>query len=406
MEFKRLKERQELINSIGKDKIKVITGLRRCGKSYLLNTIFKKYLLDNGFDEANIVEIDLLRKDFNVRSKDQLFNIIEERITRDTKFVFIDEVQLAGDGFADILKIELYNHQDIDFYVTGSNSKTLSSMVVRELGMDAKEIKVNPLTYSEVVQDYDGFTVQDYLEYGGIPYILIRDEKERVSELFSLFNKTYISDILDRCKTNLITDRDVKEIIKKVLKDTTSEISDVNIADKITKKSNCKQTEKIYVRSEVADVIKKAKESYLFIEFNDGEENESDINKPYKGYCIDIGLYNVDNKGNFPGQLENAVFLELYLNGIMAHGGSVQRKDGSIGKIDFEFTINSVTTQIQVCYILNDGNWDREIMNLVDGGSSINKILVYYKDESTKPSHDVKKVSIYDFLKKGIMKYI
>ena len=182
--------------------IKVITGVRRCGKSYLLFNIFHRYLLEKGVDESHIIEIALDdRSNLSLRNPDNMLAYVKEKI-QDTQdyYVILDEVQLLEE-FEDVLN-SLLHIKNADVYVTGSNSRFLSSDVITEFRGRGDEIRVYPLNFREYLSVYDGSKEEawdDYVMYGGLPFILNRKTPEEKEDyLISLFQTVYLSDIIDR----------------------------------------------------------------------------------------------------------------------------------------------------------------------------------------------------------------
>lgn len=182
--------------------IKIVTGIRRCGKSYLLFNLFHDYLLNKGIDEKHIIEIALDgRSNKELRNPDNMLKYVKEQIIdRETYYIILDEVQLL-DEFEDVLNSFLHI-RNADIYVTGSNSKFLSSDLITEFRGRGDEIHVYPLSFAEFASVYKGTLDEawdDYFTYGGMPLILSRVTTDDKAEyLSSLFNKVYLSDIIER----------------------------------------------------------------------------------------------------------------------------------------------------------------------------------------------------------------
>jgi len=182
--------------------IKVVTGVRRSGKSYLIFTIFRNYLLEQGVDENHIVSIELdQRKDRKYRDPDTILDYIESRITDEEQYyILLDEVQLL-DEFEEVLN-SLLHIKNADVYVTGSNSKFLSKDVITEFRGRGDEIHVYPLTFKEFMQVYEGDMYHgwaEYVVYGGLPLtVTMRTEEQKINYLTKLFEETYLKDIIER----------------------------------------------------------------------------------------------------------------------------------------------------------------------------------------------------------------
>ena len=204
MEIKRDYYLNKLIESENNGLIKVVTGIRRVGKSYLLFTIFYKYLMNKGVDKEHIIDValdDRINKE--LRNPDNMLEYIRSKIIDDGQYyIMLDEVQLMED-FEDVL-LSLLHIKNVDVYVTGSNSKFLSSDVLTQFRGRGDDIHVYPLTFKEFMSAYDGSVDdawQEYFLYGGMPYLFNCNSKQKKIEyLKSLFEKVYIADILERNK--------------------------------------------------------------------------------------------------------------------------------------------------------------------------------------------------------------
>ena len=216
MDIKRDKYLNQLISFMWDGQIKVITGIRRCGKSYLLRTIFKRYLLEQGVSEENIIEIELdLVRDIKYRNPILLAEYIREKTSNKNEkyYLFVDEIQLSDEvdnpyskggkkiTFYDTLN-ELRECDNLDVYVTGSNSKMLSSDILTEFRGRSDEVRVRPLSFSEFYSYVGGDkndAFDDYSFYGGLPFVLSRkDDTAKMNYLTSLFKEVYLKDIIER----------------------------------------------------------------------------------------------------------------------------------------------------------------------------------------------------------------
>ena len=204
MEIKRDIYLDRLIRREKNGLVKIVTGVRRCGKSYLLFNLFHDHLLDKGVREDHIIEIALDdRSNKELRDPDNMLKYVKERIAdRDTYYIILDEVQLLAE-FEDVLN-SFMHIRNADVYVTGSNSKFLSSDLVTEFRGRGDEIRIYPLSFREYCSVYEGSADEawdDYFTYGGLPLILSRETaEEKADYLMSLFQKVYLSDIIDRHK--------------------------------------------------------------------------------------------------------------------------------------------------------------------------------------------------------------
>ena len=195
---------ERLKNRINNGLIKVITGIRRVGKSYLLFNIFKTYLLENITDEEHIIEMQFDKyENIKYQKADEFMKYINEKIKKDDMYyILLDEVQLL-ENFENILNSLLYL-KNLDIYVTGSNSKFLSSDIVTEFRGRGDILHVYPLNFEEImsISKLDKYeTFEEYVTYGGLPLVvLMKTQEQKMSYLKSLFSQTYIKDILERNK--------------------------------------------------------------------------------------------------------------------------------------------------------------------------------------------------------------
>ena len=216
MKIPRDKYLQELQSVMHNGMIKIITGVRRCGKSYLLFELFKQSLLDNGVNEDHVIQVDLEnRRSKDLRNPDTLLDYIDGHIVdNDMYYILLDEIQLVPE-FEDVLNSYL-KIKNADVYVTGSNSRMLSSDVKTEFRGRGYEIRVHPLSFSEFLKTGQYASelnaLQDYMIYGGMPQIVsFSDKKKKENYLKSLFQGTYIRDIKERY--NIRNDDDLNELI-------------------------------------------------------------------------------------------------------------------------------------------------------------------------------------------------
>lgn len=202
MEIKRDKYLQDLINRMHNQMIKVVTGVRRSGKSYLIFHIFQNYLLNQGIPESHIIRIELdQRKHRQYRDPDVILEYIESCIQdQEMYYILLDEVQLLNE-FEEVLN-SLLHIDNADVYVTGSNSRFLSKDIITEFRGRGDEIHIFPLTFKEFMQVYEGDIYHgwaDYMLYGGLPLtVTMRTEEQKISYLTSLFEETYLKDIIER----------------------------------------------------------------------------------------------------------------------------------------------------------------------------------------------------------------
>lgn len=180
--FQRIKETNTLLSFIGNGKVNIVAGLRRAGKTYLLDTIFKNKIAHDlklyKENEIGILYLDSFNK--NIRSEAELDKALNDLTTNGKKIIIIDEVQLA-EGFASSLKAFVKMHSGITVYVTGSNSDILSKHIISLFQDSAEILVVNPLTYKEIIEVIPDYPIDFYVAYGGLPFIVLEQGEETVS---------------------------------------------------------------------------------------------------------------------------------------------------------------------------------------------------------------------------------
>jgi predicted AAA+ superfamily ATPase len=389
--------------------IKVVTGVRRCGKSFLLFNLFKEHLRSEGVDSNHIIEIAFDAFE-NKRFQDPyvLMPYLKEQIADDgMHYVLLDEVQLLGE-FEAVLN-SLIRKKNVDVYVTGSNARFLSKDVITEFRGRGDEIHMFPLNFSEFMSVYSG-TKQDgwneYMLYGGLPLVL-RFEKpeEKIAFLKSLFEETYISDIVGRHK---IRNRAELEDLLNIL---SSAIGSLTNPTKLSATfKSVKQ--KTISKTTIAKYIDYLQDAFLIDSAMRYDiKGKKYINTPVKYYFTDIGLRNA--RLNFrqleeTHTMENIIFNELRIRGFNVDVGVVvvnsSDKDGaSIRKqleIDFVCNKGSKRFYIQSAYAIpNQGKMEQEQRSLMLTGDGFKKIIIT-KDAPAPHYNDsgVLIMSIFDFL--------
>lgn len=365
--------------------IKVVTGIRRCGKSYLLFKLFYQYLLDSGVDASRIITVPLDDDDFEeLRDSKKLSAYIKQQVTDDGQwYVFLDEVQLCK-GFEAVLN-GLNRRENLDIYVTGSNSKFLSSDVLTEFRGRGDEVRVYPLSFAEYVSAYPGDKYDawiDYYTYGGLPLILSRKTDELKSKyLIDLCKELYLKDIEDR--HNLRGDNVMAAMVNILA-------SAVGSLTNPTKLANTFSTNGIHVSDKTIGVYI----GYLLDAFFISKAERYDIKgkkyiaSPFKYYFTDIGLRNAQL--NFRQQeenhiMENIIYNELLVRGFNVDVGVVEHseRDGS-GKVvrkrlevDFVCNRGNQRYYIQSAFAIPDSDkMQQEQKSLVHIGDSFKKMIV------------------------------
>ena len=386
MEIKRDIYLNRLIRREKNGLIKVITGVRRCGKSYMLFNLFHNHLLEKGVREDHIIEIALDdRSNKELRDPDKMLSHIKERIVdKDTYYIILDEVQLI-DEFEDVLN-SLMHIRNADVYVTGSNSKFLSSDLVTEFRGRGDEIRIYPLSFREYCSVYQGSADEawdDYFTYGGLPLILSRETPEEKAEyLTSLFQKVYLSDIVDRHKVRNREELDeLVDILSSAVGSLTNPLKLANTFKTVKKKIISDKTLKKYL-DYLTDAFLVSKAVRYDI------KGRKYIGSPAKFYFEDVGLRNA--RLNFRQMeenhiMENIIYNELRIRGYHVDVGLVEQygknSENKTTKkqleVDFVVTRGSEKYYIQSAFAMNDqGKQEQEERPLNAIGDSFKKIIV------------------------------
>ena len=356
-----------IIDYMGDGQIKVITGIRRCGKSVLLFNIFNDYLLEQGVKEEQIIKIQLdQRKNDKYRNPIVLADYIENLVkdSKDTYYVFIDEIQFClkvdspnnpGEKITiyDLLN-ELKSYPNLDVYVTGSNSTMLSKDVETQFRGRASRIHVWPLSFTEYHSFYQRDKREDfdqYMIYGGMPYLLTRkNNQQRVDHLISLYDEVYVKDIVERNKIQKV------DVIEKILDFLSSNISSLTNPTNMAKA--LKEDESIDASANtVASYVSHIEDAFLVEKAKRYDvKGKRYFEYPYKYYYSDIGLRNA--RLNFRQQdyghiMENIIYNELRMRGYSVDIGVVEEKTMKNTKqreIDFIVNYGDRKTYIQSAY--------------------------------------------------------
>ena len=365
--------------------IKVVTGIRRCGKSYLLFKLYYQYLLNSGVEAARIITISLDDDDYEeLRDSRKLSKYIREHITDDGMwYVFLDEVQMC-EGFESVLN-GLNRRENLDIYVTGSNSKFLSSDVLTEFRGRGDEVRIYPLSFSEYVSAYSGDKYDawmDYYTYGGLPLILSRKTDELKSKyLIDLCKELYLKDIEDR---NKLRGDNVMAALVNVL------ASAVGSLTNPTKLANTFGSNGIHVSDKTIGAYIGYLQDAFFISKAERYDikGKKYIASPFKYYFTDVGLRNAQL--NFRQQeenhiMENILYNELLIRGFNVDVGVVEHSErdenGKVVRkrleVDFICNRGNQRYYIQSAFAIPDSDkMQQEQKSLVHIGDSFKKIIV------------------------------
>lgn len=377
--------------------VKVITGIRRCGKSYLLNTIYKEYLVESGVNPENIICIALdLTKDIKYRNPLVLADFVRESVDgKDGNYyLFVDEIQMSDevpnpynpDGkkitFYDALN-DLRSISNLDVYVTGSNSKMLSSDILTEFRGRSDEIRVHPLNFAEyysAVGGDKGEAFDNYTFFGGMPLVISRpDDTARMNYLKSLYTEVYFKDIIERKK---ITRPDVLESTMDLLCSSVGSLTNpTNIANAVN--SVQKNQDKVAPNT-VRSYMEFLDDAFLFHECKRYDvKGKSYFDYPNKYYCEDIGLRNARigfRQQEMTHIMENIIYNELIVRGFSVDVGvvySIEKGKRIAREIDFIASVGSKKYYIQSAYAMEtDEKIASETKPFSLAGNSFPKIIV------------------------------
>ena len=389
--------------------IKVITGIRRCGKSYLLFNLFRNYLSESGVDSAHIIEMTFdSYENKKYRNPEIFYPYIKERISDSgLYFILLDEIQLLGD-FEAILN-SLSRLPKPDLYVTGSTAKFLSKDIITEFRGRGDEVHMYPLSFSEFMSVYDGDKRDgwnEYMVYGGIPLVLSQKTHEQKSAfLKSLFNEVYITDILGR---NRIRNREELEELLDIVSSAVGSLTNSNKLAQIFKSIKNKTINKSTIKKYLDALC----DSFLIEESRRYDiKGRKYIGTPLKYYFSDMGLRNA--RLNFrqieeTHIMENIIYNELRMRGYDVDVGVVTanevtedgKKIRKQREIDFVCNMGSKRYYIQSAFALPDSaKIEQEEKPLLLSGDGFKKIIV--TKEAPAPLYDgrgILSMSIYDFL--------
>ena len=389
--------------------IKIVTGIRRCGKSFLLSTIYAGWLKEQGVADDHIININLEdRRNKALRDPDNLLAFIDSKIKDDDMhYIMIDEIQLVPE-FEDVLNSYL-NKPNADVYVTGSNARFLSSNVRTEFAGRGDEIRLHPLSFSEfnsVKGDDKILNLREYMIYGGMPQVVLRTtEKEKSEVLKALFQRTYIRDIVERYS---IKNTDVLDELLNIV---ASSIGGLSNPTKLCNTFESVRHEKVN-RMTITSYLNYLCESFLIEKTSQYDiKGKRYIDSPYKYYFSDCGLRNARlnfRQIEFTHLLENVIYNELLIRGFNVDVGVVSKQirtdDGCRVRrnyeVDFVCNQGSKRYYIQSAYkMIDDEKVRQEENSLRNIDDSFKKIIIL--GESTpviRNEYGITIISIYDFL--------
>lgn len=409
MNIKRQQYLDQLISSQRNGLIKIITGIRRCGKSYLLFKLFHEYLNSQGISDDHIIEIALDdRTNKDLRNPDNLLKYIKEQITdKRLYYIMLDEVQMV-DEFTDVLN-SLLHISNADVYVTGSNSHFLSTDVVTEFRGRGDEIHLFPLSFSEYCEGYNGTTDQawkDYYTYGGLPLILTFDtDKKKEDYLNNLYKSVYLVDVLERHKIKNMGEFD--ELVKIIASSIGSSCNPTKLANTFKSVKNVTihhQTINKYLGFlEDAFLVEKS------IRYN--IKGKKYINTLAKYYFSDLGIRNAIlgfRQQEETHIMENIIYNELRTRGLHVDVGMVETrepdKNGKLTRkqLEVDFVVNQGSQRyyIQSAFAMptleKEAHESASLLRIKD---SFKKIIIVKDDIKPKRNEDgILTIGLKDFL--------
>lgn len=409
MNIKRQQYLDQLIASQRNGLIKIITGIRRCGKSYLLFKLFHEYLNSQGISDDHIIEIALDdRTNKDLRNPDNLLKYIKEQITdKRLYYIMLDEVQMV-DEFTDVLN-SLLHISNADVYVTGSNSHFLSTDVVTEFRGRGDEIHLFPLSFSEYCEGYNGTTDQawkDYYTYGGLPLILTFDtDKKKEDYLNNLYKSVYLVDVLERHKIKNMGEFD--ELVKIIASSIGSSCNPTKLANTFKSVKNVTihhQTINKYLGFlEDAFLVEKS------IRYN--IKGKKYINTLAKYYFSDLGIRNAIlgfRQQEETHIMENIIYNELRTRGLHVDVGMVETrepdKNGKLTRkqLEVDFVVNQGSQRyyIQSAFAMPTLEKEaHESASLLKIKDSFKKIIIVKDDIKPKRNEDgILTIGLKDFL--------
>ena len=364
MRIERKRNLKKLINSRQNGQIKIITGVRRCGKSYLLGVLYRDYLMQEGVLPEQIISIEL-DNDINIRYRNplELGNYLRDRVSdkKTDYYILLDEIQMVesidnpflpkGSGvkitFVDVL-LGLKSLPNVDVYVTGSNSKMLSSDVATAFRDRGEQIHITPLTYEEFYAAYPNdkrYAWREFMTYGGMPFVLHKNTHEEKSKyLQDLFRLTYIKDVIERNRL-----RANVEVIDELLNVVASSVGSLSNPSRL---SNTFQSVKgLKIKNEtISSYLDCFIDAYILSKsYRYDIKGRSYIDTPLKYYFTDVGLRNA--RLNFRQQEENHIMENILYNELIARDFNID-----VGVVEYnhvEENGKKVRTQLEVDFVVN-----------------------------------------------------
>ncbi len=406
MEIKREYYLKELIDRIDNQLIKIITGIRRCGKSYLLNVIFKNYLTEQGIDEEHIIQLSLdENKNKKYLDPDALDEYIRSLITDKNKyFILLDEIQEVKD-FESVL-IGFMHINNVEIYVTGSNSKFLSSDIVTEFRGRGDEIRVYPLSFAEFYSVYEGsveMALSEYYTYGGLPLTVIaKTDNSKINYLKAQKDNVYINDIVER---NKVQNKEELEMLVQII------ASDIGcLTNPLKLSNNFKERDKLSTMTDktIYNYLEYLQDAFMIEKARRFDvRGKKFIDTPQKYYFTDMGIRNsfldFRQSEEISHTMENVIYIELKRRGYNVDVGSVEIREGDAKKqLEIDFVANKGNNKIYIQSALEMKTSEKvkqEQKSLLNVNDFFKKIIIVGDNiKRSRYDNGIILMSVYDFL--------
>ena len=406
MEIKRDYYLNELIDRIDNQLIKIVTGIRRCGKSYLLNVIFKNYLVEQGIDQEHIIQLSLdENKNKKYLDPDVLDEYIRSLIKDENKYyLLLDEIQEVKD-FESVL-IGFMHINNVEIFVTGSNSKFLSSDIVTEFRGRGDEVRVYPLSFAEFYSIYDGTeekALNEYYTYGGLPLtVLAKTDNAKINYLKTQKDNVYINDIVDR---NNIQNKEELEMLVQII------ASDIGcLTNPLKLSNNFKERDKLSTMTDktIYNYLGYLQDAFMIEKARRFDvRGKRFIETPQKYYFTDMGIKNsfldFRQSEEISHTMENVIYIELKKRGYNVDVGSVEIREGNTKKqLEIDFVANKGNNKIYIQSALEMKTAEKveqEQKSLVNVNDFFKKIIIVGDNiKRSRYDNGIILMSIYDFL--------
>lgn len=406
MEINRNYYLNQLIEGIDNGLVKIVTGIRRCGKSYLLDPIFTTYLLEHGIKEDHIIKLDLDERDnYIYHNPDKLNKYVKDKIIdKDKYYIILDEVQKVEE-FESVL-IGFLHMKNTEVYVTGSNSKFLSSDIITEFRGRGWEIKLYPLSFSEFYSIYNGSeekAINEYYTYGGLPLaVLAKSEEGKINYLKAQKDNVYINDIVER---NKVQNKKELEMLVQIIG------SDIGSLTNPLKLSNCfkeRNSTSTMTDKTIYNYLGYLQDAFIIEKARRFDvRGKKFIETPQKYYFTDMGIRNsfLDFRQSEEQShiMENVIYLELKKRGYNVDVGSVEIREGNKKKqLEIDFIANKGNNKIYIQSALEmktKEKVEQEQKSLLNVNDFFKKIIIVGENiNKSRFENGIIIMSIYDFL--------